>query len=150
MIDRKLAQEIQRITAERFELPPNMMYQPGTSRRYARPRQIAMYLARKHTDLGLQQIGNYFGGRDHTTVLHACRTVKERLNEDLAFSELVAELSRDIETLDRGEPLGIRVQAEIAIAMFLEYIARQVALQRLVDAAAAAMSGGWYGDAEHE
>jgi chromosomal replication initiator protein len=46
------------------------------------PRQVSMYLARALTGLSLQQIGAFFGGRDHSTVLHACRKIEERLEQD--------------------------------------------------------------------
>jgi len=56
------------------------------TRHVALPRQICMYLAREHTRHSLEEIGGYFGGRDHTTVLHACRTINDRkgLEDDIA------------------------------------------------------------------
>ena len=59
------------------------------------PRQVGMYLARRLTDLSLQQIGAYFGGRDHSTVLHACRKVEQALADDLALSGAVRQLQAD-------------------------------------------------------
>lgn len=52
----------------------------------ARPRQVCMWLARKHTRFSLEEIGGYFGGRDHTTVMHAVRTVSTRTQSDRALS----------------------------------------------------------------
>jgi chromosomal replication initiator protein len=52
-----------------------------------------MYLARRLTDLPLVRIGEYFGGRDHSTVLHACRTVERALGTDAPLSRAVRELS---------------------------------------------------------
>ena len=49
------------------------------------PRQVCMYLIRKHTDYSLKEIGNYFGGRDHTTVMHAIKTVQKRLEGEAEF-----------------------------------------------------------------
>ena len=46
------------------------------------PRQIAMYLSRNLTDLSLPEIGGFFGGRDHTTVLHACEKIERDLKND--------------------------------------------------------------------
>jgi chromosomal replication initiator protein len=60
------------------------------------PRQVGMYLARELTPLSLQQIGAYFGGRDHSTVLHACRKVKQALSRDASLSGLVRELHADL------------------------------------------------------
>src|SRR5262249_22117573 len=53
------------------------------------PRQVGMYLARQLTELSLEQIGAYFGGRDHSTVLHACRKVEQALTHDAALSGAV-------------------------------------------------------------
>jgi chromosomal replication initiator protein len=55
-----------------------------------------MYLARQLTELSLGQIGAYFGGRDHTTVLHACRKVEKVLTEDAALSGTVRQLYQDL------------------------------------------------------
>ena len=56
------------------------------------PRQVCMYLARAHTRCSLEEIGAQFGGRDHTTVIHAVRTVESRKGGDAAFAEVVASL----------------------------------------------------------
>ena len=55
-----------------------------------------MYLARQLTELSLQQIGAYFGGRDHSTVLHACRKVEEALENDPRLSGAVRQLHADL------------------------------------------------------
>lgn len=55
----------------------------------AQPRQVCMFLARKHTPHSLQEIGGYFGGRDHTTVLHAERTIESRIAKDAQFAGVV-------------------------------------------------------------
>lgn len=60
------------------------------------PRQVGMYLVRRLTDLSLGQIGAYFGGRDHSTVLHACRKVEDALNRDAALSGAVRQLHADL------------------------------------------------------
>ncbi len=59
----------------------------------ARSRQIAMFLARRHTSCSLQDIGAAFGGRDHGTVLHAMRTIEEKLEEDNSLREIVSRVS---------------------------------------------------------
>lgn len=66
----------------------------------ARPRQIGMWLARKHTRYSLEEIGSYFGGRDHTTVMHAIRTVDERREAD---PDLNREVSSIEDRLTHGE-----------------------------------------------
>ncbi|HWB21150.1 MAG TPA: chromosomal replication initiator protein DnaA [Phycisphaerales bacterium] len=58
----------------------------------ALPRQVGMWMARKHTRYSLQEIGGYFGGRDHTTVMHAIRTIDDRCNMDLSFRQDISRL----------------------------------------------------------
>lgn len=60
------------------------------------PRQISMYLARQLTELSLEQIGAFFGGRDHSTVLHACRKIDHALTSDLTLSGAVKQLQADL------------------------------------------------------
>src|SRR5690606_32508780 len=50
------------------------------------PRQVCMWLARKHTRFSLEEIGGYFGGRDHTTVMHSIKTVDDRISTDAGFT----------------------------------------------------------------
>jgi len=57
------------------------------------PRQVAMYLCREHTDQSLPTIGKQFGGRNHTTVMHACRRTSARLSSDQDAFEAVRSLS---------------------------------------------------------
>jgi len=70
-------ENIQRTVAEYYKIKVSEMYSKKRSRLIARPRQIAMALAKELTPLSLPDIGEAFGGRDHTTVLHACRKVAE-------------------------------------------------------------------------
>jgi chromosomal replication initiator protein len=60
------------------------------------PRQVCMYLARKHTRYSLEEIGGYFGGRDHTTVLHAVRTVTSDMNEDPEINRQLAQVEEQL------------------------------------------------------
>ncbi len=69
------AEEIQRATASYFRITYSAMLGKDRRREFVRPRQIAMYLTRSLTSYSLPQIGTLFGGRDHTTVLHACRVI---------------------------------------------------------------------------
>ncbi len=61
-------------------------------RSIALPRQVCMFLARKHTRFSLEEIGGYFGGRDHTTVMHAVRTIDDRCTKDEKFREVTKSL----------------------------------------------------------
>jgi chromosomal replication initiator protein len=60
------------------------------------PRQVGMYLARRLTGLSLEQIGAYFGGRDHSTVLHACRKVEEAIGADAGLSGAVRQIHAEL------------------------------------------------------
>ncbi|MBQ0078939.1 MAG: chromosomal replication initiator protein DnaA [Eubacterium sp.] len=65
-------------------------------REYAFPRQVAMYLCREMTNLSLPQIGKYFGGRDHTTVMHACEKISKEIKENEMFAQHIKKLKDDI------------------------------------------------------
>jgi chromosomal replication initiator protein len=73
------------------------MFSERRSRSVARPRQIAMYLAKQLTQRSLPEIGRKFGGRDHTTVMHAVRKVEELRSQDQAFADDVDMLRRMLE-----------------------------------------------------
>lgn len=60
------------------------------------PRQVCMYLARQHTRHSLEEIGGYFGGRDHTTVMHAIKTVSGKLEADPDFKSLLSQFERQL------------------------------------------------------
>jgi len=87
-------EDIQRKTAEFYKLEVRDFHSPQRARRVARPRQVAMYLSRKLTTRSLPEIGRRFGGRDHTTVLHACRRVEALCQEDTMFRQEVDFLSQ--------------------------------------------------------
>jgi chromosomal replication initiator protein len=73
---------IQKTVAEFFKLKLSDMHSKKRSRNVARPRQVAMALAKDLTQMSLPEIGDAFGGRDHTTVLHACRTISTLRKQD--------------------------------------------------------------------
>ena len=75
-------ENIQKTVADYYKIKVAEMYSKKRSRVVARPRQIAMALAKELTQLSLPDIGDAFGGRDHTTVLHACRRIEELRNVD--------------------------------------------------------------------
>lgn len=87
-------EDIQRKTAEFYKLDVKDFHSPQRARRVARPRQVAMYLSRKLTTRSLPEIGRRFGGRDHTTVLHACRRIEALIGEDTLFRQEVDFLSQ--------------------------------------------------------
>jgi chromosomal replication initiator protein len=77
---------IQKTVAEYFKLKVSDMHSKKRSRNVARPRQVAMALAKDLTQMSLPEIGEAFGNRDHTTVLHACRTIASLRKHDTALN----------------------------------------------------------------
>ena len=89
-------ENIQKIVAEYFKLRTADLLSAKRSRSIARPRQIAMALAKELTKHSLPEIGNAFGGRDHTTVLHATRKIKELREGDATIEEDYKNLWRTL------------------------------------------------------
>ncbi len=89
---------IQKTVAEYFKIRISDLQSKSRSRSVTRPRQMAMALAKELTSHSLPEIGEGFGGRDHTTVLHACRKVKELRDQDLRFDEDYLNLLRTLTT----------------------------------------------------
>ena len=75
-----------------FGLDSNLIYSKSRKREVVQARQIAMFLAKNHTELSTAKIGSMIGGKDHATVLHACKTVKELREVDKAFQSELEEI----------------------------------------------------------
>ncbi len=90
---RVTADQIIRVAAEYFDLTPDDIRSPNRSRPLVTARQIAMYLCRELTDDSLPRIGKHFGGRDHSTVIHAINKILKQLPERSACYEQVQELT---------------------------------------------------------
>jgi chromosomal replication initiator protein len=96
--DRRVTiEEIQKRVSEHFNIRIADMHSARRARAVARPRQVAMYLAKQLTSRSLPEIGRKFGGRDHTTVMHAVKKVEELRQADSAFCEDVDLLRRMLE-----------------------------------------------------
>ncbi len=96
--DRRITiEEIQKRVAEHFNIRVADMHSARRSRAVARPRQVAMYLSKQLTSRSLPEIGRKFGGRDHTTVMHAVKKVEELRTFDNSFAEDVDLLRRMLE-----------------------------------------------------
>jgi chromosomal replication initiator protein len=89
--------EIQAAACEQFGISPQELLSSNRAVRVAWPRQMAMYLARELTGESLPSIGRHFGGRDHTTVLHAWRRTEEKISSDISSREAVEKLRRRLE-----------------------------------------------------
>jgi chromosomal replication initiator protein len=87
-------ENIQRVVSEYFRIPLKELVGPKRTRIYARPRQLAMGLARELTGDSFPEIGMAFGGRDHSTVMHACEKVQSLREQDPIFNEDYKNLQR--------------------------------------------------------
>ncbi len=90
--------EIQKKVTEHYNIKLSDMHSPRRSRSIARPRQVAMYLAKSITTRSLPEIGRKFGGRDHTTVIHAIKTIEEIMVNDPSLAEDIELLTRILQT----------------------------------------------------
>jgi chromosomal replication initiator protein len=89
---------IQKMVCDYFELPYDKLLQKTRKREIVQARQITMYLSKIFTKNSLKTIGNHFGGRDHTTVIHSCQTVKDLMDTDNIFRESVLELQQKVQS----------------------------------------------------
>ena len=87
-------EEIQKRVAEHYSIRIADMHSARRARAVARPRQVAMYLAKQLTPRSLPEIGRKFGGRDHTTVMHAIRRIEELRAIDAVLNQDIEELRR--------------------------------------------------------
>ncbi|MBY0407323.1 MAG: chromosomal replication initiator protein DnaA, partial [Rickettsiales bacterium] len=93
--DRRISiDDIQKQVAAHYNIKVSDMHSARRSRVVARPRQVAMYLSKKLTSKSLPEIGRKFGGKDHTTVMHAVKRIEELMASD-------SEIANDIELLER-------------------------------------------------
>ncbi len=96
--DRRVTiEEIQKKVAQHFNIRLADMHSARRARAVARPRQVAMYLAKQLTTRSLPEIGRKFGGRDHTTVMHAVKRIEELRQTDAALAEDIDLLRRMLE-----------------------------------------------------
>ena len=86
-------EDITRVVIEHFGVKLSELQSKKRSNAIAYPRQVAMVLARRLTRMSLEEIGSYFGGRDHSTVLHAVKKLKRLVEEDARVRELLTELT---------------------------------------------------------
>ncbi len=85
-------EKIQKLVAENFQIRVNELKSPKRLKNLVLPRQIAMYICRKMTDLSYPEIGTKFGGKDHSTIIHAIKKIEKKMEEDLYTKSLVEKL----------------------------------------------------------
>lgn len=88
---------IQKMVCEYFNVPYQKLIDKTRKREIVQARQITMFLAKAFTKNSLKTIGEHFGGRDHTTVIHSCQTVKDLMDTDELFKESVLELQHKVQ-----------------------------------------------------
>ncbi len=89
-------ESIQRTICEHFEIKLGDLKAKRRTQNIAFPRQIGMYLCRKHTDTSYPAIGSLFGGRDHSTVIHASKTIERKIQADPKLQMTIEKLERDL------------------------------------------------------
>jgi len=90
-------EDVQRITGDVMDVSESELIGKGRKMEVALARQVAMYLCRELTNSSLKTIGLHFGGRDHSTVVHACKVVEEKMEEDPGLSERVKSIRHKID-----------------------------------------------------
>lgn len=88
---------IQKMVCEYFDVSYDKLLQKTRKREIVQARQITMYLSKAFTKNSLKTIGEHFGGRDHTTVIHSCQTVKDLMDTDNVFRENVLEIQQKVQ-----------------------------------------------------
>ena len=91
-------EQIQKHVAQHYDIRLADMTSKKRPKAIAFPRQVAMYLSRSLTRYSLPEIGDAFGGRDHTTVIHACRLLEEMIAKDYNLRTVVNSLQNKIKT----------------------------------------------------
>ncbi len=89
-------EDVQRIVAQKFSIPEDMMRAKSRKKEIALARQVAMYLAKMHTNSSLKTIGLHFGGRDHSTVIHAINLVEKLRKKDEGFRQTIDDIAQKI------------------------------------------------------
>ena len=88
---------VKKAVCKKYNIKLSDMESKKRTREFSYPRQIAMYLCREFTDLSLPKIGESFGGRDHTTVLHACDKINNEMKTNQNLAEEIRELKQQIQ-----------------------------------------------------
>lgn len=89
-------EDVQEVVAGRFNVKISELKSKRRTKTLVHPRQIAMFLARELTDSSFPEIGREFGGKDHTTIIHACRQIEKALDEDTTLQATIESLKDEI------------------------------------------------------
>ncbi len=94
-------EQIQKMVADHFKVQENTLRMKTRKQEIVLPRQIAMFLAKKMTRASLKTIGLHFGGRDHTTIIHACRSIEQAMTKDSSLSSQIDQIEKQLSYLSR-------------------------------------------------
>ena len=89
-------EDVQEVVANRFNVKISELKSKRRTKALVHPRQIAMFLARELTDSSFPEIGREFGGKDHTTIIHACRQIEKALEQDATLRTTIESLKEEI------------------------------------------------------
>jgi chromosomal replication initiator protein len=90
-------ENIQKCVANFYNLKISDLKSNKKLKVYTLPRQIAMYLCRNLTKASFPEIGNKFGGKDHSTVIHACRQIEKKIQQDAELKNIIDTLKGDLQ-----------------------------------------------------
>ncbi|HTN35859.1 MAG TPA: helix-turn-helix domain-containing protein, partial [Arachidicoccus sp.] len=89
--------DIQKMVASFYNVSYNDLFSKSRKQEIVQARQITMYLAKKFTNNSLKNIGTHFSGKDHTTVIHSCQTVENRMETDSGYREKFLEIQHKVQ-----------------------------------------------------
>ena len=87
---------MQQVVADYYDIDIDALLSQRRTMEITYPRQVAMYLCKELTNKSLKYIGSSFGGRDHSTVINACKKIESDMNEDAQVAELIEDLTKRI------------------------------------------------------
>ena len=93
--------QIQRTVCEFYDIPEDLLRAKTRKQEVVNARQVAMFLSKELTNSSLKTIGLHFGGRDHSTVIHSCQTIQDRIQNDSVFKQNIDQLRKRIELSSR-------------------------------------------------
>lgn len=100
-------EDITNVVCSYYEIPYEKVFLKSRKRELVKARQVAMHLFKLFTTDSLKAIGEFFGGRDHTTVIHSCQTVKDLMDSDNVFKGEVVILQETVERLRTHETVAL-------------------------------------------
>ena len=89
-------ENIQKVIADSYQITVSNLKSSSRAQKYVIPRQIALYIAKELTEYTFTELGNDFGGKDHSTVMHACNKIKDMIKTDSSFGQKINGLIKEI------------------------------------------------------